>query len=247
MSTSFDGRAIRSFSAGTSECPPASTFASGSAAEQLERVLDRLGHLVVERCGDHCLASSIARQTRSGVAGIWISVTPRCESASSTALITAGAAAIVPGLPHALRAERMVGRLALGAVELVRRQLGRRRHEVGRERAVREVAVLVVDRLLVERRRDALRDAAVHLAVDDQRVDDRADVVDRDVADEPRVARLRVDLDDRRVGAAGPREVRRVVRRRRLERRLHPVRAGCGPRTPPTRPLRSSSPCRASP
>ena len=99
MSTSFDGRAIRSFRAGTSECPPASSFASGSSAEQVERVLDRLGHLVVERCRDHCLASSIARQTRSGVAGIWMSVTPRWESASSTALITAGAAAIVPVSP----------------------------------------------------------------------------------------------------------------------------------------------------
>ena len=71
----------------------------GIGAEQADGVLDRLGHFVVERCGNHCFASSIARQTRSGVAGIWMSVTPRCERASMIPLITAGAAAIVPVSP----------------------------------------------------------------------------------------------------------------------------------------------------
>ena len=99
MSTSFDGLAMRSLSAGTSECPPASSLRVGIACRAGRGLLDRIGDLVVERCGDHCLASSIARQTRSGVAGIWMSVTPRCESASTTALITAGAAAIVPVSP----------------------------------------------------------------------------------------------------------------------------------------------------
>ena len=64
-------------------------------------------------------------------------------------------------------------------------------------------------------------------------IDDRADVVDRDVADEARVAGLGVDLDDRRVRAARPREVRRVVDRRRLEARAPSRPAG---RAPPTRP-----------
>src|SRR4029453_15783989 len=77
--------------------------------EQGERVVDRLGDLIVERCGDHCFASSIARQTRSGVAGIWMSVTPRCETASSTALITAGAAAIVPVSPTPFAPNGFVG------------------------------------------------------------------------------------------------------------------------------------------
>ena len=45
--------------------------------EELDCVLDALGDVVVERCGDHAFASSIARQTRSGVAGIWMSFTPR--------------------------------------------------------------------------------------------------------------------------------------------------------------------------
>ena len=61
--------------------------------------------------------------------------------------------------------------------------------------------LVVVDRLLPERLRDALRDAAVHLAVDDLRVDHVAHVVDRDVADEVGRAGLRVHLDDRDVAS----------------------------------------------
>ena len=50
-----------------------------------------------------------------------------------------------------------------------------------------------------------------------------SDVVDGDVADQPRVARLRVHLDDGGVRARGPGEVRRVEHRRLLEARLHTV------------------------
>src|SRR4029078_5365782 len=62
-------------------------------------MIGMLGDDVVEPRGDHVLTSSIALHTRSGVAGSPISVTPRCESASTTALMTAGAAAIVPVSP----------------------------------------------------------------------------------------------------------------------------------------------------
>src|SRR5690242_20830540 len=44
--------------------------------QQLERLVDRLGGLVVERSRDHASTSFSARQTRSGVAGIWMSVMP---------------------------------------------------------------------------------------------------------------------------------------------------------------------------
>ena len=224
MSTSFDGRAIRSFMRRHQRVPAGEHLRVAVArAEQLDALLDALGDLVVERCRDHDFASSIARQTRSGVAGIWMSVTPRCESASTTALITAGAAAIVPVSPTPLTPNGFVGLGLSVRSSSYDGSSAADGHEVRDEVRRLQVAVLVVDALLVERRRDALRDPAVHLPVDDQRVDDRADVVDRDVADEPRVARLGVDLDDRRVGAARPREVRRVVGRRRLEARLHPV------------------------
>ena len=110
------GRAMRSFIAGRSECPPASSFASSSLAEQLDRVLDALGDLVVERCGNHDLTSSIARHTLSGVAGIWMSVTPRCESASTTALMTAGAAAIVPVSPTPFTPSGLSARVSVRSV-----------------------------------------------------------------------------------------------------------------------------------
>ena len=248
MSTSFAGRAIRSFMRRDQRMAAREQLrVTPARGEELDRMVDALGDVVVEPCWDHAFASWIARQTRSGVAGIWMSFTPRWESASTTALITAGAAAIVPVSPTPFTPSGFVGLGLSVRLELERRELGRRGHEVRDEVRRLQVALVVVHALLVQRRGDALRDPAVHLAVDDQRVDHRADVVDRDVADEPRVAGLGVDLDDRRVRAAGPREVRRVVRRRRLETRLHPVRQVVrGERRPGGR-RRWSSPCRASP
>ena len=81
MSTSSAGRAKRSLISGSSEWPPASSFASSRAAEQLDRVVDRLGHARSRtRAGIIDRASWIARQTRSGVAGMSMSVTPYgCE------------------------------------------------------------------------------------------------------------------------------------------------------------------------
>ena len=49
----------------------------GAGAEELDRVVDGLGDLVVEGCGDHFAPPSCsARQTFSGLAGIVTSVTP---------------------------------------------------------------------------------------------------------------------------------------------------------------------------
>ncbi len=44
----------------------------------------------------------IARHTRSGVQGIWMSLTPRWRTASTTALTTAGVEAMVPASPTPL-------------------------------------------------------------------------------------------------------------------------------------------------
>ena len=61
------------------------------------------GPLVVERGGNHLLppadAAWIAFQTFSGDAGMGIDRTPRPERASTMALMTAGAAPIVPASP----------------------------------------------------------------------------------------------------------------------------------------------------
>src|SRR5439155_27136855 len=78
-------------------------------AEQLDGVLDGLGDLVVERRRDHVLASSSARQTRSGVAGISKSVTPKGTSASTTAFITAAVEAMVPVSPTPFTPSGFVG------------------------------------------------------------------------------------------------------------------------------------------
>ena len=97
-----------------------------AGAEQLDRVLDGLGDLVVERCGDHRAPPSwIARQTRSGVAGMSMSVTPKGESASTTAFMTAAVEAIVPVSPTPLTPSGFVGLGRLRPVELEVRQLGR--------------------------------------------------------------------------------------------------------------------------
>ena len=61
----------------------------------------------------------------------------------------------------------------------------------------------VVVAMLEQRLADALRDAAMDLAVDDQRIDGAADVVDRAVAHDLDGAGLRIDLDFADMGAVG--------------------------------------------
>ena len=64
----------------------------------------------------------------------------------------------------------------------------------------------------------------MHLTVDDQGVDDPAAVVDGDVPLERHLSRLRVHLHDGDVRAEGEREVRGIVERGGLQRRLDPRR-----------------------
>ncbi len=52
MSTTTEGRAMRSFIAGRSDWPPARSFASG-CAERVERLLDRARADVVDARRDH--------------------------------------------------------------------------------------------------------------------------------------------------------------------------------------------------
>ena len=166
----------------------------------------------------------MAAHTRLGEAGMSMSVTPRCDSASTMALITAGAAPIVPASPMPFTPSGLVG---LGRDRVVGgRALGTSAaggHQVVGERRRAQVAVLVVDGLLEQRLGDALDDAAVHLALDDQRVDLVAAVVDGDVRQQVDRAGLRVDLDHADVGAEREREVGRVVGDLGLEVGLHAV------------------------
>src|SRR3954463_16465295 len=76
-----------------------------------------------------------------------------------------------------------------------RRQVGRARHGVVHERAGEELAALrIVDRPLAQRLSGALRDAAVHLPLDDHHVDDAPNVVAARDARHLHLARLAIDL-----------------------------------------------------
>ena len=80
---------------------------------------------------------------------------------------------------------------------------------------------------------------AVHLSVHEHRVQDPAAVVDGDVAHQPHVAGLRVDLDDRDVRAERERRLQLAERPGRREAGLHPLRqarrvVARPPRAPPT-------------
>ena len=143
----------------------------------------------------------ISRQTRSGVHGRSMCLTPRCLSASTTAFCTAGRRADGRGLADALGAHRVHRRRGLGVGGLEHDRVGRGRDGVVGEGAGDRRALLVVHHLLPQRLADALDRAAVLLAGHDQRVQDPAAVVDRDVAQRLRLAGLDVDLDDRDVGA----------------------------------------------
>ena len=127
--------------------------------------------------------------------------TPRCETASITALCTAGVAPIVPDSPIPLAPSGLTGVGVSISTSSNDRQLGRGRHAVGHQVGVLRVAVLVVAQLLEQRLGDPGGHAAVDLALGDQRVDDRAGVVDRDQALQVDRAGLGVDLDHRHVGA----------------------------------------------
>jgi hypothetical protein len=98
-------------------------------------------------------------------------------------------------LADALRPERVERGGCLGRVHLERRQLGRRRDGVVGQVRRDRVAVGVEADLLEQRLANAGSDAAVLLALDEQRREHRAAVVDGDVADEAHLAGLGVDLD----------------------------------------------------
>src|SRR5471032_951823 len=69
------------------------------------------------------------------------------------------------------------------------------RHAVVHERAAQRLAGIVDHALLPERLADSLHDRAMRLAMDDERIDATADIVDRGIAAERQPAGVGVDLD----------------------------------------------------
>src|SRR5215831_10843178 len=118
-----------------------------------------------------------------------------------------------PCLARPLRAEEVQRRRRGVRADLERAQIIGARHAVVHERRREELPRLpVVDDLLHQRLPRALRDAAVDLTLERQRIDHRADVVDHDVRGQPDLARLGIDLDLADVTACRVGERRRRVR-----------------------------------
>src|SRR6202453_2600379 len=95
----------------------------------------------------------------------------------------------------ALDAERIGRANRLDRVDLERGQVVGARHAIVHEARRQELAVIVVMRAFEQRLAHALSDAAVHLALDDHRVDELAEVVDGGPTVDRDDARLRVDLE----------------------------------------------------
>ena len=73
------------------------------------------------------------------------------------------------------------------------RKVARGRQQVVGKRAGEQLAVLVVEEVLEKRAAQALHDGADALAVQRQRIDDAADVLDRDIIDQLDLSGLGID------------------------------------------------------
>ena len=124
-------------------------------------------------------------------------------------------------LAYALLPELRIRRRRLHVHDAHGRHLGRARQDVVRERRGERLALGVVGHLLVERGADALRGAAVDLAVHHHRIDERAAILDDHVVEYLDVAGLGVHRHGH--GMAG------IAERARVDLRLvarHGLEAG---------------------
>jgi len=138
-------------------------------------------------------ASRIARQMRSGVAGMSKCATPACRIASSTAFMSAGSEPLTPASPTPFAPS---GFVAVGT--------GCSRIASPSTRPAQELAgVGIVHGVLAEHLPRPLGDPALHLAFDDLMIDDVAGVVHRGEAHDLGDPRLRLDLDFGDVAAVG--------------------------------------------
>ena len=133
------------------------------------------------------------------------------------ALMTAGGEAIAPASPQPLIAERIGRTRRLDRVDRERRQVVGARHAIVHVARRQELPVAVVVRGLHQRLADALRDAAMHLALDDHRIDELAEVVDRGPAVDRHDAGLRIDLEFADVDAGREGEVGGIPERAFLQ------------------------------
>ena len=137
-------------------------------------------------------AARIRRQMRSPVAGIGTSRMPSGASASTSALATTGSAPTLPASPAPLTPSGLVLRRHRVALDVDRREMVRVRHGVVHERAGQVLPGIGIEiDLLHQHLADALGDAALDLAMQQERVHHHADVVHHVVAEHLDLAGLR--------------------------------------------------------
>ena len=169
--------------------------AAEARADQAEIVAQHVEQRRVRRRGDVRSAavdvqtSRIAVQTRAGENGKSRWWMPSGRSASSTAFAIAGTAPTVPASPAPLTPSRLVGEGTRWSYSSTRVWSSGARHRVVHEGAGEQLAARGRTPLLAERLADALRDAAVQLALEQRVVHDAAAVVDADVAQHARPCR----------------------------------------------------------
>ena len=152
----------------------------------------------------------MARQTRSGVAGISIWRTPNSASASTIALITAASAGVVPPSPPERTPSRFDGEgTSLNVVSKKRQRVGPRYCVIHQARRHQLPTLGLVVAVLEHCLADTLGNSTMRLTMQDQRIDGAPDIVHRSIADDLYFARFGIDLgfaDLRAVGEAGDRK-----------------------------------------
>ena len=118
---------------------------------------------------------------------------PSGASASITALATAGGAPLVPASPTPLTPNGLKRIGGYGFAESERRHIAGAHHRVIHQRAGEHLAVFAEEHLFAQRFAEALRHAAVNLALDDHRVDDYAAVIDQHELLDGRLAGFAID------------------------------------------------------
>src|SRR5260370_196759 len=148
------------------------------------------------------------------------------------------------GLADTLRAQGVVRAGGLGRGGNHLGDLANARDEVVDHRGGTRRALVVEDDFLEHCLPDALRDAAMHLSLGEQRVDDAAAIVDREKADQARIAGLGIYLDH---GAMCTKRVAAVTAKSPI--RAHPRLPPLAQHPPvlPGRALPDDPPLRADP
>ena len=168
-------------------------------------------------------ARSTASETRRGVSGVSLKLAPMLRKASPTALAMAAGGAIAPPSPRPLTPYSVASAGDTICASGPSGNFGRAGHHVVAEGGGERLAQRVGGDFLVKRGADALGDAALHLAVDDHRIDHDAAVLRDRVVEKLDRAGVGLDRNHDGMGAVGEHAAGflRFVGRGGVEQRIH--------------------------